>query len=67
MTGHERLIVDAEGQPLSASSSTSPSTRGSSRSVEELAHVRAYDEAKASGEQPIPWEQARKELERDEE
>jgi len=32
--------------------------------LEELEDIRAYDAAKASGERPIPFEQAAKEIER---
>jgi hypothetical protein len=33
--------------------------------LEELETIRAYDEAKASGEKPVPFEQALAEIERD--
>ena len=33
--------------------------------LEELEDIRAYDEAAASGEEPVPFEQAVKEIERD--
>jgi hypothetical protein len=66
MTGHERFIVDEKGNRVSVVLDIAEYEK-LLEELEELADVRAYDEAKASGERPIPWKQAREEIEREKE
>ena len=61
ITLHEEYLVDAAGNriavvlPLAA-------WREIQEALEELADIRAYDEAKAHPSEPIPFEQAMREV-----
>ncbi len=64
MTGHERFIVDEKGKRVSVVLDIAEYEK-LIEELEELADIRAYDEAKASGEEAIPLEQALREIERE--
>jgi hypothetical protein len=55
---HERFIVDDEGSRVGVVLDI----KDYERLLDELGALRAYDEAKASGERPIPCSEARKRL-----
>lgn len=59
----ERYIVDQEGKPVSVIIDIDV-YREMLEEMEELAAIRAYDAAKASKEEVIPFEQAVEEIER---
>jgi PHD/YefM family antitoxin component YafN of YafNO toxin-antitoxin module len=53
----EQYVVDAEGNPVAVILDIKVYQR-LLEALEELEAIQAYDEAKASGEQPIPLEEA---------
>ncbi len=59
---NERYVVDEGGQPVSVLLDISV-YREMMEELEELAAIRAYDAAKVSGDQVIPFEQAIEEIE----
>lgn len=62
MTIQERYLVDEQGKPVAVLIDIEV-YRHMLEALEEMEAIRAYDEAKSSGEHPIPMEQAFKELE----
>ncbi len=60
---HERFIVDDKGKRVGVVLDIKDYERLLDE-LDELDAIRAYDEAKASGEEPIPLEQALREIER---
>ena len=63
MTGHEKFIVDDKGKRVGVVLDIEEYEKILDE-LDELDAIRAYDEAKASGEQAIPLEQALREIER---
>ncbi len=61
MPKHERFIVDDKGKRVGVVLDIKDYERLLDE-LDELDAIRAYDEAKASGEKPIPWSEARKRL-----
>lgn len=61
MTGHEKFIVDDKGKRVGVVLDIEEYERILDQ-LDELDAIRAFDEAKASGEKPIPWSEARKRL-----
>lgn len=61
MTGHEKFIVDDKGKRVGVVLDIEEYERILDE-LDELDAIRAFDEAKASGEKPIPWSEARKRL-----
>lgn len=59
----EKHVVDSRGRQVGVVL-TNKEYRRLIRQAEELESIRAYDAAKASGEEAIPFTQARKEIER---
>ena len=59
-----RYVVDEQGNCVAVLLDIEE-YRGILEELEELDAIRAYDAAKASGEEPIPLEQALAEVERD--
>ena len=59
----ERYVVDEQGNPVSVLLSMAEYRR-LLEELEELASIRAYDAAKASAEEIIPFEQAVAEIEK---
>lgn len=59
-----RYVVDEQGNRVAVLLDIEE-YRGILEELEELDAIRAYDAAKASGEEPIPLEQALAEVERD--
>lgn len=62
----ERYVVDEKGQPVSVLLDIEDYRR-LMEELEELEAIRAYDAAKASGSDAIPFDQAIDEIERDRE
>ena len=60
----ERYVVDEKGNPVSVLLDIRD-YRKILEDLEELAAIRAYDAAKASGDEAIPFEQAVEEIERE--
>jgi len=60
---NERYVVDKKGKPVSVLLDIR-AYRKMLEELEELAAIRAYDAAKASGAKPIPFEKAIAEIER---
>jgi hypothetical protein len=60
----ERFVVDDAGNRVGVLLDIEE-YRSMLEQVEELESIRAYDLAKASGEEPVPFEQAVQELERE--
>ncbi|MGQ9657417.1 MAG: hypothetical protein ACUVV1_05890 [Fimbriimonadales bacterium] len=60
---NERYIVDAEGKPIAVVLDIQV-YRELLEALETLEDIQAYDAAKASGESPIPLEQALESLEK---
>jgi len=60
---NERYVVDKKGKPVSVLLDIR-AYRKMLEELEELAAIRAYDAAKASGDKPIPFEKAIAEIER---
>ncbi len=60
---NERYVVDKKGKPVSVLLDIR-AYRKMLEELEELAAIRAYDAAKASGDRPIPFEKAIAEIER---
>jgi len=60
----ERYVVDEEGNPVSVLLDIRD-YRKILEDLEELAAIRAYDAAKTSGDEAIPFEQAVEEIERE--
>lgn len=63
MPKHERFIVDDKGKRVGVVLDIKDYERLLDE-LDELDAIRAYDEAKAGGEEPIPLEQALREIER---
>ena len=63
VTGREKFIVDEKGQRVGVVLDIAEYQKLLDQ-LEELADVRAFDEAKASGEEAIPLDQALREIER---
>lgn len=61
--GKEQYILDREGKPAYVVLNAEEYER-MVEELEELADIRSYDEAKAAGETPIPFEQAIAEIEK---
>lgn len=59
----EQFILDREGKPAYVVLDAAEYER-MIQELEELADIRAYDEAKAENETPIPFEQAIAEIEK---
>ena len=62
-TRAERFLVDEEGQRLGVVLDMAE-YREILEDLEELASIRAYDAAKESGDEAIPFEQALREIQR---
>ncbi len=62
LTDKEQYIVDAEGRRIKVLLDVEDYHR-LVEALEELDDLRAYDEARASGEEPVPFEQAVREIE----
>ena len=60
---HERYVVDEQGKPVAVLLDIEVFQQ-LLEALEELEAIRAYDEAKASGEAPLPLEQAIEAIER---
>jgi PHD/YefM family antitoxin component YafN of YafNO toxin-antitoxin module len=60
---NERYVVDRKGKPVSVLLDIR-AYRKMLEELEELAAIRAYDAAKASGDKSIPFEKAIAEIER---
>lgn len=60
---HERYVVDEQGKPVAVLLDIEVFQQ-LLEALEELEAIRAYDEAKASGEAPLPLEQALEAIER---
>jgi len=60
--GYPRTIYDATGERIEVILDIA-TYEALLAAVEDAEDINAYDAAKASGEQPIPWEQAKSELE----
>lgn len=60
--GRERFVVNREGQKVGVLLSIEEYSE-ILEELEELESIRAYDAAKASGEEPIPFETAVEEIE----
>ncbi|RMH09544.1 MAG: hypothetical protein D6697_03240 [Armatimonadetes bacterium] len=60
---HERYVVDEQGKPVAVLLDIEVFQQ-LVEAFEELEAIRAYDEAKASGEAPLPLEQALEAIER---
>lgn len=60
---HERYVVDEQGKPVAVLLDIEVFQQ-ILEALEELEAIRAYDEAKASGEAPLPLEQAIEAIER---
>jgi hypothetical protein len=58
---HERFIVDEQGKRVGVVLDIEHYEKILDE-LDELDAIRAYDEAKASGEKPVPWSEARKRL-----
>lgn len=60
----ERYVVDESGNRMAVILDM-PDYRKVLEQIKELESIRAYDNAKGSGDQAIPFEQAEEEIERD--
>jgi len=58
----EKFVVDANGKPTGVIVSLRQ-YRAMLRDLEELESIRAYDRAKAAGDEAVPFEQAVREIE----
>jgi PHD/YefM family antitoxin component YafN of YafNO toxin-antitoxin module len=63
VTGHEKFIVDDKGKRVGVVLDIEEYEKILDE-LDELDAIRAYDEAKASGEEAIPLDQALREIER---
>jgi len=63
LTTNERYVVDKKGKPVSVLLDIR-AYRKMLEELEELAAIRAYDAAKASGDKAVPFEKAVVEIER---
>jgi len=60
-TNPQRFLVDERGQRLGVFLDIKEYEM-IAEELEELDAIRAFDQAKASGEKPVPWKEARKRL-----